>query len=423
MDGLSLGRVHRKASLVQRSPVFVLLLFLLPQTIPGSIAEESALAAPYVAHGPLACVDGQLVPHYEGLDYDASLVQGSGTSQDPYILQGVAISLTTYASHLAGLVLVRCPHFHLLDSRIDGYLDRDPACRGPDGVQEGETANHAILSVDSPGLRVEDSIVRYGRLAGLYLEGGEARVLRSDITSNFGTGVRATGGAWLNLTENYIAYNGWFMPESPPTREGRIHPTWAAGVYLDGGAYVEAFNNSLYRNENAVNIDKSLDVTTNGVLNYNTIEASDWAAIVVVGLGEENRMGWCTENGAPPWWGVEEAPPEPEPEQQHATAASHWGAPTPSAGLPLYEEVPDSEEDPLHVVNVRLNFWGQFNGPGPLDTQGKADYRFWLPTESPRVALAGAAREHGHARDYDTILRYVETTLRPAEEASQELLP
>ena len=130
-------------------------------------------------------------------------------------------------------------------------------------------------------------------------------------------------------------------------------------------------------------------------------------------------MGWCTENGAPSWWGVEEAPPEADPEQQHATA-SHRSAPS---GVPLYEEVPDSEADPLHVVNVRLNFWGQFNGPGPLDTQGKADYRFWLPTESPRVAPASATREHGHARDYDTLLRLVETTLRPAEEASQELLP
>ena len=390
-------------------PLLLSVLLIVPFLWPASASQ---LAAPYTMHGPLACVDGLLRSEYEGRPYDPSLVSGLGTPEAPYVLEGVTISLTAHAAYPAGILLIRCPHFHLQDSQFDGRLMRAPACRGSERVQEGETATYGILAIDSPGLRVEASHVRYGRLAGIHLEGGEARILRSDIASNFGAGVRATRGAWVNLTENYIAYNGWFMPETPPMRDGRILPTWAAGVYLDEGAYVEAYNNSLYRNENAVNVDKSLDVTTSGVFNYNTIEASDWAAVVVVGYAEENPMGWCTDNGAPSWWGIEEGPPEPEQEtsstRAHQASAGLPGVP----GDPLYEGVPDSAADPVHVVNVRLNFWGQFNGPSPTDTQGQADFRFWLPTESPRVALAGAAREQGMGRDYDLLASAIEETIQ-----------
>jgi hypothetical protein len=339
----------------------------------------------------VACVDGALVASYDGLPYDTTRVQGTGAASDPYVLRGVEISLTDHAQYPAGILLVRCPHFHLEASRTYGQLARDPSCRGIDRLRDGEVADYAVYSVDSPGLRVTSSSLSYGRLAGLYAQGGDVEVLASDIAVNFGSGVHARQGALVNLTESYVAYNGWFMPETPPMRDGRVHPTWAAGLYVEEGAVLEVFNNTLYRNENAVNVDKSLNVSSDALLNYNTIMASDWAGVIVVGYEEENRMGWCSETGAPSWWANGAPPPSETPETPSGTTSRSASPLDPTDAL--YEGVPDAEADPVNVVDVRLNYWGRFNGPSAVEAQGKADYRFWLPSESPRASVAGLTRQ------------------------------
>lgn len=354
----------------------------------------------YVPHGPIACVHDTFPSTYAGLNWDPSGVTGSGTVEDPFVVAGFSIDATAHATHPAAILIHECSHVRIQETQVFGNLGRDPQCSGPDGVHPGETVTYAVHVVNSYDVVLDNTVIKYGRLAGILYDASSGEILRSDVKVNFGTGILARNGASVHVEESYIAFNGYFVPEDHETRDGWVVPTFASGVYATGGAVLDLFNNSLFANNNAIVVDKTLTTDTTGTFNENAVEQSNWHEIRVLGFGEAPRVALCTDPIAPAWW--RNMGPEPGGAEDFGQAeTSRSAAPAPTApsllGDPLGGE--DYTKDPANVVNARLNFWGRFEGPSTEQVSGRVDTRLWLPTAPPASAVAGASRAYGVDHD------------------------
>lgn len=354
----------------------------------------------YHEHAPVACVNGVLVTSHAGFAWDPTGVTGSGTPEDPYVLQDARIDAITYRLHPALVLLDHCSNFHIVNTQTYGDVGRSPQCVGGNGMHDGDSVDFAIDVRDSTGILVENSIVKYGRLAGIHFDNASGQVLRSDVKVNFGAGVHATNGSRLNVTESYLALNGYFVAEDVETRNGWWLPSFSAAVYVERGANVDGFNNSFLINNNALVVDKTLTEESSATFNLNSVRNSNYREVAVLGLGENPNAPFCNDQYPPVWWDnnphAGHAEPYGEAERYTGVGTTEPTGASMSMGLrPLQGTLPtdpgyDYTSDPQSIVNARLNFWGQMQGPSPGDTMGKVDVHYPLPVAPPATGFAGA---------------------------------
>lgn len=413
-----------------------------------ALSTNVAAVGGYTPHAPIACVDGVLVTSYGGDAYDPTGVTGSGTQADPYVIQGALFDLVAYADHPAAVVAVGAGcNFEVHDSQTYGDLGYYPPCMKPqatslDGMGAslaiGEVADFAVLAMDGASVLVYNTLLKGARLHSIGAYEANVRIEFSEVRLNYGGGVRIDGmDAMVNVTNSYIGFNGWVVPEGRELRW--VEPTtgadvakWlplnaaATGIYVTDGGLLEMYNSTADQNVNNIVVDQEFGMPSDTVANQNeVIRPSYRSAMTTTNAARE--VVPCTSHEPPSFvydlddpWGPEEVGQEftlRYQEQQSESSSSGVSIQEMSASstdLPNVLDGPDSQTDPW-AIDLRFNFWGQMTGPEVSQTQGEVDAKFWLPVSPPAAQTSGLLREHAPQEQ-----KVVNAVLRDAQDGSVE---
>lgn len=375
----------------------------------ASFTTNVAAVGSYTLHAPVACVDGVLVTSFEGDAYDPTGVTGSGTPEDPYIVSGFAFDLAAYGDHPAAVVVQGACVLEVQDSQFFGDVGYLPPCERQqelsyDGMgavlDQGEVADFGILARDGASVLVYNTLVKSARYHGIAAYDADVTVQFSEVRVNYGGGVRVDGvGATVNVTDSYIGFNGFIMPDGREERGGMPVNAYASGFFVTDGGILELFNSTVDQNVNNIVVDQQYGMLSDTVANQNEIIRANYRYAMTTTNPSYDIMP-CSSLIPPSWiWQLDDPwGPEDMGEQFALRAGASSPVASRASGQGALPDVdpfggPDSQTDPW-AIDLRLNYWGQTEGPSASMTAGEVDAKFPLPAAPPAAATAGLLREY-----------------------------